>query len=285
MLGRLPGRGRSDAGLSGGGTWREARTPWPQRPLVRAAEAARHAVLPGNPGQEETTPLLTAWRAHPARPPAGPGLMVTPSGRLCGRSPSASRRLWVPSAHLTLCWFPRDRHAPRAPGLCVGSGDAAWRGAGSSQPASQAAERVAERWAGVGLGCPGHQQSGHNRTQAGEEERVAWGASGPPSRLENEAQRSEGTAGLGCQLPGAPGCDCPVWACCGPGPALGPSWEAPVCGRRPLGDEAVHTPAGTQRLGHREPGTQEPWAWHPEAWAQRARDSGALGSTLGRSPM
>ena len=183
MLGRLPGRGRSDAGLSGGGTWREARTPWPQRPLVRAAEAARHAVLPGNPGQEETTPLLTAWRAHPTRPPAGPGLMVTPSGRLCGRSPSASRRLWVPSAHLTLCWFPRDRHAPRAPGLCVGSGDAAWRGAGSSQPASQAAERVAERWAGVGL-CevadplPGHpSQLAENRDGEGAalRARQCWG--------------------------------------------------------------------------------------------------------------
>ena len=99
-------------------------------------------------------------------------------------------------------------------------------------------------------------------TGPGQGRRSEWlgGPLAPPSRLENEAQRSEGTAGLGCQLPGAPGCDCPVWACCGPGPTPGPSWEAPVGGRRPLGDEAVHAPAGTQRLGHREPG-----------------DSGALG--------
>lgn len=148
-----------------------------------------------------------------SRPPSyRPGVNGHPLRPPVWKEPLCLAGLWVPSAHLTLCWFPCDRHAPRAPGLCVGSGDAAWRGAGSSQPASQAAERVAERWAGMGLGCPGHQRSGHNRTQAGEEERVAWGASGPPSRLENEAQRSEGTAGLGCQLPGAPGCDCPVWA-------------------------------------------------------------------------
>ena len=137
-------------------------------------------VLPVNLGREETTSLLMAGRARPAHPPAGPGLMVPSSSRLCGRSPSASWRLWVLSAHLTLHWFPCDRHAPRVPGLCVGSGDAAWRGAGSSQPASEAAERVAERWVGAGLGCLGHRRSGHNRTWAGEEERVAWGASGPP---------------------------------------------------------------------------------------------------------
>lgn len=89
---------------------------------------------------------------------------------------------------------------------------------------------------------------------------MAWGSSGSPSRLESKAQRSEETAGLRCQLPGAPHCDCPVWARCGPGPAPGPSWEDPVGGRRPLGGEAVHVPAGIQRLGHGEPGAQEPWA-------------------------
>ena len=112
---------------------------------------------------------------------------------------------------------------------------------------------------------------------------MAWGASGSPSRLECKAQRREGTVGLGCQLPGAPRCDCPVWARCGPGPTPGPSWEDPVGGRRPLGGEAVHVPAGTQRLGQGEPGdsgapglaprglgteslvTQETQAWHPEA--------------------
>lgn len=172
------------------------------------------------------------------------------------------------SAHLTLCWFPRDRHAPRAPGSVLGDGGAARRGAGSGQPASQASEWALGQRRPDGAAPSGevgggrvwavHVTSGVAATGPRQGKRSQW-LGGPLARLPGWKTRlrvSEGTAGLGCQLPGAPGCDCPVWARCGPGSALGPSREAPV-GRwqqTSAGGEAMQSPALTQRLGHREPG-------------------------------
>lgn len=110
--------GRSDSGLSGGGTWREGADP-----IGLAATCAREACgSPCKPGTGRNGLGTDGWESVSRPPSCHPGLMVPSSGRLCGRSPYASRRLWVLSAHLTPCWFPCDRHAPQAPGSVLGEG-------------------------------------------------------------------------------------------------------------------------------------------------------------------
>lgn len=108
------------------------------------------------------------------------------------------------------------------------------------------------------MGCPGHQWSCHNRTWAGKEEPVACGASGPPSRLENEAQSKR--RDCGAWMPAPWGCDCPVWASCGPGSAPGPSWEAPIgrCQKTSGGVRLCMCPLSPRDLGTESPGLRSP---------------------------
>ena len=182
------------------------------------------------------------------------------------------RRLWVLSAQLTPCWFPGDRHAPRARAPCWGRERAAQRGAGSGQPASQAAEWALGQHHPDGAAPSG--EVGRGRVWAvqvtsglatigpGQGKRSQW-LGGPLALLPGWKTRlrvGKGTAGLGCQLPGAPGCDCPVWARCGPGCAPGPSWEAPVGQWQETsgGVRLRMRPLSPRDLGTESPATQEP---------------------------
>ena len=90
----------------------------------------------------------------------------------------------------------------------------------------------------------------------------------PPFRLENEAQRSAGTAGLGCQFPEAPSrghpSSAPLWPWPRPRPFLGGSggWRE-ISG----GWGCTHAPSDPETWGTKSPG-----------------DSAVLGSTPGHHP-
>lgn len=83
----------------------------------------------------------------------------------------------------------------------------------------------------------------------------------PLSGWKTRHREAQGPQGSDASFLRLPAMATPPQHHCGHGPGPGPSGEALVGGGRCLGDEAVHTPPRTQRLGaQRAQGTQQSWA-------------------------